>query len=518
MHKPRIIERHLPDEAATIALGRELSLFLRPGDWILLSGDLGAGKSTLARALVRALAPDAGEFEVPSPTFTLVQPYEFTRIPVAHADLYRIGDPEEVHELGLEDWARQGVVLVEWPDRLPTLPESFLHIALEDAPEGEGRLARLRGQGEWAARLERLEAVRRFLEEALPGRGCSRRFLQGDASARRYERIHCPEGAPLVLMDMPERPDGPPIREGRSYDEIAHLARSAKAVWAINTLLREKGFAAPAIAAADLRRGLLLLEDLGEAVFGRLYEEGPARRGELLAAAIDVLAAMRAIDWPDRIETPAGPHLIAPYDNAAFLIEAELLLDWFWPRFAGRLPSQEEREDYRRLWLSLLPLAREGRPVLVLRDYHSPNLIWLPDRQGIARVGLIDTQDALLGPAAYDLASLLQDARIDIPEEDEARMLARYIESVQAQEPDFDAQAFRTAYAVMGAQRAAKVLGIFVRLKERDGKPAYMAHLPRVARCLLRNLETPALTGLRDWLLERLPLLETPERLSEETA
>ncbi len=445
-----------------------------------------------------------------------MQPYEFTRIPVAHADLYRIGDPEEVHELGLEDLARQGIVIVEWPDRLPALPADFLHVDLADTPDGEGRIARLAGHGAWEERLARMETVHGFLAAHLESPACERRFLQGDASTRRYERIACPGNPSRILMDMPERPDGPPIRDGRSYDELAHLAHSARAVWAINTLLRDRGFSAPAIHAADLRTGLLLLEDLGNDVFGRLYAEG--RMPALLAAATDVLAKMRATEWPDRVETPAGPHLIAPYDDAAFLIEAELLLDWFWPRFAGHPPTPEERATYRRIWLSLLPLAREGHPVLVLRDFHSPNLLWLPDRQGMARVGLIDTQDAVLGPAVYDLASLLQDARTDIPEALENEMLNRYIAAVSEREKNFDEDRFRTAYAVMGAQRAAKVLGIFVRLKERDGKPAYMAHLPRVARYLHRNLAHPALATLRLWLLKHLPMLETPEKLTEAKA
>ena len=489
----------LPAEEDTIALGGELSLFLRPGDWLLLSGDLGAGKSTLARALIRALAPDAGPFEVHSPTFTLVQAYDFTRIPVAHADLYRIGGPDEVFELGLDDLARDHVLLVEWPDRMDTPPPDRLEIALEHA--GAGRRARLRGHGAWAARLERLAQARRFLSGHCRA-GCQRRFLMGDASARRYERIAAPGLPPAILMDMPERPDGPPLRDGRSYDEIAHLARSARAVWAIDTVLAERGFSAPRIFAHDLPHGLVLLEDLGDAVFGRLYARGEMEAP--LAAAVDVLAAMAGQEWPGRVETPAGTHRIAPYDDEAFLIEAELLLDWFLPHVEGRRPDDATRAEYRRIWLELLPLARVGHPVWALRDYHSPNLIWLPDREGPARVGLIDTQDALLGPAAYDLASLLQDARFTIPEAVEERMLERYL-AARAAAPGFDAGAHLAAHAVMGAQRAAKVLGIFVRLKERDAKPAYMAHIPRLRRYLARNLRHPALAPLAEWLRHHAP-------------
>ena len=141
----------------------------------------------------------------------------------------------------------------------------------------------------------------------------------------------------------------------------------------------------------------------------------------------------------------------------------------------------------------------------MLRDFHSPNLIWLPERQGIARVGLVDTQDAVRGPAAYDLASLLQDARIDIPRDIERAMLERYVEARRTAEPEFDAEDFRTAYAVMAAQRACKVLGIFARLDRRDGKPAYLAHIPRVRRWLRTNLEHPVLAPLEAWFRRHFP-------------
>ncbi len=512
--------RHpLADEAATQSLGRELALFVRPGDWILLFGDLGAGKTTLARAFIRALLPPdmAEETEVPSPTFTLVQPYDATRVPVAHVDLYRIADPFEVEELGLAELAADHALLVEWPDRLPDLPRDRLEVHLADAEGGKSRVAELIGHGAWAARLKRLAAANDFLARA-PGSAAPirRRFLQGDASTRRYERISAPGRPPMILMDMPERPDGPPIRDGKSYDELAHLARSVRAVWAVNTELRRQGYSAPEIFAHDFDAGLLLLEDFGDAVFGRLYGEG--RMPELLRAATELLADMAGRDWPREVALPdGGAYRLADYDKQAFLVEAELLCDWFWPRVKAGAPCpQEARATFLEAMETLLAFARPGgeRPVWVLRDYHSPNLIWLPGRDGVRRVGLIDTQDAVIGPAAYDLASLLQDARITVPEPLEREMLAMYCDLRAAREPAFDEAALRLSYAVMGAQRAAKVLGIFTRLHRRDGKPHYLAHLPRVAHWLLRNLERrdglpaaggEALTALLDWLDAHLP-------------
>ena len=526
---------HLRDAAATEALGRELALFVRAGDHILLHGDLGTGKTTLARAFIRALMPrqEAADAEVPSPTFTLVQPYEHTRIPVAHVDLYRLADPFEVEELGLEELARDHVLLIEWPDRLPDLPAERLEVRLADADGGHARKAHLAGYGSWVARLERMRQVRDFLQRALPDEpvepgasGVQRRFLQGDASARRYERIEAAGRPPMVLMDMPAMPDGPPVRDGKSYSELVHLAHDVRAVFAVNTELRRQGYSAPEVIAHDFDAGLLLLEDLGDAVFGPLYrQEGMME--PLLAAATDVLADMAAREWPREVVLPeGGAYRLADYDDEAFMVEAELLLDWFWPHVKdGAACPDAARSAFREALTALLAHARpaDAPPVWVLRDYHSPNLIWLPERAGVRRVGLIDTQDAVLGPAAYDLASLLQDARITVPEALEQRMLERYVAARRSAEADFDEVAFRLSYAVMGAQRALKILGIFARLKMRDGKPQYLKHLPRVAWWLRCNLgRHAALADMAAWLDAHLPQVETlaaeHERMRKETA
>ena len=522
----------LPDAAATEALGRELALFARAGDWILLSGDLGSGKTTLARALIRAMLPpeQAAQTEVPSPTFTLVQPYEETRVPVAHVDLYRIADPFEVEELGLEELARDHLLLVEWPERLEQLPRDRLEVHLADAEGGRARVAELAGFGGWAQRLERMRQVRDFLRRAVGEDSLAQRhFLQGDASARRYERLRVPGGAPfsrMVLMDMPAMPDGPPVRDGKSYSELVHLAHDVRAVFAVNTELRRQGYSAPAVVAHDFDAGLLLLEDLGDAVFGLLYRQESMMQ-TLLEAATDVLADMAAREWPREVAlTGGGVHRLADYDDAAFMVEAELLLDWFWPHVRGGEPCPEEaREAFGDAMRALLAHARPAgeQPVWVLRDYHSPNLIWLPEREGLQRVGLIDTQDAVLGPAAYDLASLLQDARITVPEALEQRMLDRYVAAREGAVAGFDEAAFRLSYAVMGAQRALKVLGIFARLKMRDGKPQYLRHLPRVAWWLRRNLARHAeLAGMATWVDAHLPqvaaLAAEHEQAGEATA
>lgn len=492
----------LKDETATGDLGRELSLFLRLGDLIALSGDLGAGKTTLARALIRAYCA-AADMEVPSPTFALVQPYRSRRGALWHFDLYRVSDPREVDELGLLDAADEGVALVEWPDRIgDDLPEDRLEIRIEDG-DGDGRRAALTGFGNWAGRIGRIQAARAFLE-AGDWRGCERRFLQGDASARRYERLG-KAGRSAVFMDMPPQPDGPPIRDGRPYSAIAHLAEGVRPFVAMAEALRGLGLSAPEILAKDLDRGFLVIEDLGDAVFGSMIEAG-ADMTEPYASAVDLLVELRGRAIAETVDAGGGTvHRIPPYDGTALQIEADLLLDWFWRRVHGEAASPDVRRAFASEWTLLFDRLSGAEAVWTLRDYHSPNLVWLEGRQGVSRVGLLDFQDAVLGHPAYDLVSLLQDARTTVAPEREAAMLERYCAAAKQADDAFDETDFRAAYAILGAQRATKILGIFVRLADRDGKPDYLRHVPRVSDYLDRDLNHSVVTGLKQWFDENLP-------------
>jgi hypothetical protein len=479
-------------EAETEAFGRMLALFARPGQAILLSGELGSGKSVLARALIRALAPDMPDLDVPSPTFTLTQTYTETRIPVAHADLYRIAGESETLELGLDELARDHLLVVEWPERIGAAPANdMLHISLSGS--GKTRTATVRAEGAWAAALARNAEIEIFLEAS----------GWGKAERRRYETLTRGEQW-TILMDMPARPDGPPVKNGLPYSAVAHLAEDIGAVLAVSRHLKATGYSAPETFAADRRRGLAIIEDLGRDVFGQMMAEGRDMR-EPQRAAIELLADMAGRGWPETAEIPGdGTHRLARYDRDAQMIEVELLADWFWPlRKNGTMPERV-RQDFAAAWLSLLPIADPVNAVWTLRDFHSPNLIWLAERSGLARVGLIDTQDCVLGHPAYDLVSFLQDARVDVPETVEAELFAHYCTCRNAQ-GGFERAGFEAAYAVLGAQRATKILGIFARLSRRDGKHGYLRHIPRVSSYLERNLRHEALSGLRSWFARHLP-------------
>lgn len=492
----------LAGEAETAALGERLSLWVRPGMLVLLGGELGAGKSTLARAFIRALMTPDDVQDIPSPTFSLIQTYDDTRVPVFHADLYRLKDASEVDELGLEGLLATHAGLVEWPDRMEGIATaSVLKVTMTG--RGNSRTVHLKATGDWARSLERDERLTTFLQTT-PHANSTRAFFEGDASSRRYEKLMAQSGEVVLLMDMPQRPDGPVVKYGKPYSQIAHLAENITAVVAINKHLVSLGYSAPRVPAFDLASGFGLIEPLGDKVFGRMLLAGEDMLQPLETAAA-VLADMVDKPWPRQPEaTPGVSHTVHDYDEQAQLIEVDLLPSWFIPHARGVEAGVEQKQEFAAIWSSLLPFARSAIPVWNIRDYHSPNLLWLPERAGLQRVGIIDSQDAVMGHPAYDLVSMTQDARVDIEPEMEDHILSHYI-SLRMQKGGFDRDDFLTAYAVLGAQRATKILGIFARLNRRDGKPAYLKHMPRVSRSLARNLQHPALLPLKQWIVTHLP-------------
>jgi aminoglycoside/choline kinase family phosphotransferase len=285
-----------------------------------------------------------------------------------------------------------------------------------------------------------------------------------------------------MLMDAP-----PPKEDVRPFLAVARL-------------LQGMGFSAPRILAEDLPEGFLLLEDFGDGTFTRLLAEGAAER-PLYELAIDVLVELHRRYTPRRGDVP-------PYDDERLLTEASLLVDWYLPALSGRPLDPNLRAEYLDLWRGLLPVARRMPETLVLRDYHVDNLMRLEGREGVAACGLLDFQDAVLGPVTYDLVSLLEDARRDVPEELQRDMKDRYLAAF----PALDRAAFEASYAVMGAQRNCKIVGIFTRLCVRDGKPVYLRHIPRVWGLLERDLRHPALAPVAAWLDRHVPaaLREVP--------
>jgi N-acetylmuramate 1-kinase len=496
------------DEPGLGLVAEVLALSSRPGDVLALRGDLGAGKTTFARAFVRAVLDDPA-MEVPSPTFTLLQSYESNRFPISHFDLYRVAATSELEELGFDEAIVESVVLLEWPERAEAqLPPTRLEIHLESIADPARRTLHLMGLGDWAPRLDRIRAVHEFLIDHARRTGSAvrrLRYLQGDASPRAYVRLDLGDST-RVLMNAPAMPDGPPVRDGLPYSRIAHLAEDVRPFVAVTRAIGERGLAAPQVHAQNLAQGLLLLDDLGDLTLGRAVASG-LPQPDLWRAAVDALIALRRTGPPPGALplTDVATHVLPAFDRRALSIEAELLPDWYWPAVKGEPIPAAARDEFTAPWMAQFDWLTSLPKGWVLRDYHSPNLMWMPDRQGIARIGVLDFQDAMTGPWAYDLVSLLQDARIDVPPALESDLFDYYCSRVAAIEPDFDRTSFAHAYAALGAQRNTKILGIFARLAQRDGKPAYLQHMPRLWRYLARDLAHPSLAPLQAWYDRHFP-------------
>ena len=487
---------HLKDEAATLRFGEDLALALGPGLCVALEGDLGAGKSTLARATLRALANDPS-LEVPSPTFTLVQVYDL-RFQVGHFDLYRIGDSSELDELGFDEILETGVCLVEWPNQAGNrLPEDLLRI--EFTNEGAGRRIIISGPEKRMARVKRVLDIRAFLDTR-GYEGAKRSFLTGDSSFRAYERIQTADGRGIVLMDSPARSNGPVIRDGKTYSQLVHLAEDVRPFIAVDRYLRGIGLSAPDIYEADQEQGILLVEDLGnEGVIDTERKPIAERYHEAVLCLAEYHQLPIARDLPIDDRTI---HQVPAFDKAALLYEVELLLDWHIPwKRNGEQATAAEREEYLSIWSGLIDEALSGETHLVMRDYHSPNLLWLPEREGFRKIGMIDFQDAIIGPSAYDVVSLVQDARVTVERPLMDDLMETYMQAREAAGP-FSREAFLKSWSIMSAQRACRLNGLWVRLLKRDNLPNYMQHMPRTLWHLEVAFEHEALAPLRNWCVE----------------
>lgn len=344
------------------------------------------------------------------------------------------------------------------------------------------------------ASARRAELRRAFLDAS--GWGAATAMpMAGDASTRSYERLRLGDRV-AVLMNAPPAAESaacpanasPAERRALGYNAMARLAGpNLNAFTAIAEALRSAGLSAPEIFAADAGSGFAVIEDLGDDLFARTIPAG-ADEVALYAAAIDALLALHEA----APAAPNGPgYQMLTYDRTALEAEVGLVTDWYWPHLKGETASEAVKADYAGIWSGVL--AKLPAPsTMVLRDFHAENILWLPARDGFRRAGVIDFQDGLIGSAAYDLVSLLEDARRDVAPDLASAMIARYAAGA-ARFSDFDEAAWLRDYAILGAQRNAKILGIFARLIRRDGKPRYADFFPRVEGHFARDLRHPDL-------------------------
>ncbi len=359
----------------------------------------------------------------------------------------------------------------------------------------------------------RLSSEREALKAAFlanNGLGDARREkLAGDASTRLYERLFRPDGTSLIFMDQPPSVETKPCPPGATEAERAILGYNASARLAAGRVdafvatagyLRDRGLSAPQVLAAAPDQGLAVLEDLGDDLYARLIEAGAAE-APLYEAAIDLMIQLHAEPPPAVLETDGARWPLLAYDALALKTGGDMFIEW-WPKYAGAAPfSPEAIDTWNALWDPIRRRGEAGASVFAHRDYHAENLIWLPQRGGAARVGLLDFQDALRAHPAWDLLSLLQDARRDVAPALEARMLDRYL----AARPDLDRAEFLADYRGLAALNAMRILFIFARQVAGFGRPRYAELMPRVWRTLERDLAEPGFEGLRAWFDREIP-------------
>lgn len=299
--------------------------------------------------------------------------------------------------------------------------------------------------------------------------------MQADASFRRYYRIRGGKKPMLLMQDPPDRPAVPPLVMVEPFVKIADH-------------LRAMGLRTPQIYEKDFQNGLLLIEDFGDDTYTRLFNKGVDSRG-LYELAVDALAQLNKHPDRNKIDIPA-------YDEERLVNEATLMLDWYYPSQTGQPPTDEMKETFAYVWCGLFESLPKNQQSLVLRDYHVDNLMLTADGDGVGRCGILDFQDSLIGQFSYDLMSLLEDARRALAPDLKQHLYDRYL---RAMGPSLDKEAFAYSFRVLAAQRHAKVLGIFVRLSQRDGKHQYLKFIPHVHNLFMESIKAPELTPLRQW-------------------
>jgi N-acetylmuramate 1-kinase len=339
--------------------------------------------------------------------------------------------------------------------------------------------------------------------------GATREPLAGDASTRLYERLHSPGGATLIFMDQPPSAETAPCPPAASPAERAALGYNASARLAAGRVeafvacagwLGGQGLSAPRVVAADAGQGLAVLEDLGDDLYARLIEAGAAE-APLYETAIDVLIRLHQATPPAVIEADGARWPLLAYDDLALKTGLDMFVEW-WPKFSGAPAfAAAAVAEWDALWAPIRARGEAGADVFAHRDYHAENLIWRPERAGVTRVGLLDFQDALRAHPAWDLLSLLQDARRDVAPELERAMLDRYL----AARPELDREAFLADYTALAALNATRILFIFARQVAHFERPRYRAFMPRVWGALERDLAAPDLALIRAWFDRHVP-------------
>lgn len=473
-----IYTSHSPDD--TTLLAQRIARFIEPGDTLLLQGDLGSGKSHFARGFIQAMGTQ--QSHIPSPTFTLVQAYDDTRLPIIHADLYRLKEAAELDDLDLADYFSQGICLIEWPERAASgLPHHALTLEFTTTAENTRHIT-LTGDTVWQKRLALMlqPADTHREDKDIAGFIASLGFseakivpVSGDASFRRYFRVKSEDRSAIVM-------DVPPVLQ----DNEKGLDGVIKPFITMTETLRHAGLRVCDVYGVDEAQCLILHEDFGST---SLYTHSPHKADPAwLQVAVEALIKLAKVK---------PPHSLSQFDSPAVTRSVGLYTDWYLPALRGHATAPDERAAFLDAWDQLHQPIMASASGILLRDYHSPNFMLLGPEPRLENLGLIDYQDASLGPLSYDLASLLYDARVPVDPCTRRDLLEYYITKTGV-----DAQSFETSFYLISLQRNTRILGVFVRLAQRDGKAHYLQKIPVLLPYIQEALQHPAAAPVRPWL------------------
>lgn len=463
---------------------KELSVMLKPGDVIALNGQIGSGKTTFAKLLINSLTETPLD-EISSPTFNLYQTYESGALEIAHYDFYRIESEIELSEIDLSDSFENKICIIEWADKYSKiLPEDRIEILIEC--QDVDRIYKVKPLGKCREILDNLNKIKNFLND-LDINFTRLEKLPGDASKRKYFRVTGLKDN-MILMDATQENDT------RSK---TGLSQGIDDFIIIGEYLDSINVRVPKLIARNKTDALLLEEDLGE----RCYLTAVNRESykKLYKPAIETLIHISNIKHPKNISINANAHYMRDFDLDIYLNEAEIFIDYYWPFVNGKICSEDQKQEFIHIMKKAYSDLTNDK-TLMLRDFHSPNLLFLENEKGYKKCAIIDFQDALLGHPLYDLVSLTNDARLTINEDHEKYLIELYKADFRFNDYQFDKLSFMEQYHILGVQRSIKILGIFARLAILENNHTYLSHMPRIINYIKRIMYSSNLKELTNWL------------------
>ena len=465
-------------------LARSISKILVKGDVVALIGEIGSGKTTFSKRLINELTSIQVN-EISSPTFNLYSIYNKNGVQVNHYDFYRVEDSEDLSEIDLAESYESGITIIEWADKyINVLKNDYIEVHIRE--KRYHREYQVIGRGNFIQRIKNANSLEYFLEQTNLKINWQEN-IQGDASKRKYNRLYT-EDTTLILMDSSqEKKTANPTKLSTSINDYIHICK----------YLEKINIRVPKLFYTDTENEYLIEEDFGDLQYSRIVSE--RNFIELYQPAINTLLHITEIDHPHDLEVGDMTYKIPEYDDMTYLNEIEIFIKFYWPYKKGVICSQSTQNEFMDIFSELLGKLTSDKS-LVLRDFHSPNLMFLDTEKNHRKCGVIDFQDALIGHPIYDLVSLSQDARVTITEEQENFLIEQYKDGVNYNNYNFDKSTIMDQYCILGVQRSLKILGIFARLSIIDNRNDYIIHMPRVIHYIRRNIKNSNLSDLSNWL------------------